>query len=173
MEQKETKGMCESNLCHPKNRVALARAFGHNPPMLARVLCAALSAVVKRTCRPVAPTGAKAEAFPVGVEVNCGWGDNISVAVGLPDAAVKESSDRVTTALTNSGFEVPMGRSTINLAPAHVGKSDQTFDDDSDMAKSKAGNWSRARWKSRRCAGTTPCCFVQLPCKQKTNRTMV
>ena len=40
--------------------------------------------------------------------------------VGLPDAAVKESRDRVSTALTNSGFKFPMGRTTINLAPADV-----------------------------------------------------
>jgi magnesium chelatase family protein len=34
--------------------------------------------------------------------------------VGLPDAAMKESKDRVSTALTNSGFKLPMGRSTIH-----------------------------------------------------------
>jgi magnesium chelatase family protein len=45
------------------------------------------------------------EAFPVEAEVNCGWGDSIIVLVGLPDAAVKESRDRVTTALTHSGFQ--------------------------------------------------------------------
>jgi antitoxin (DNA-binding transcriptional repressor) of toxin-antitoxin stability system len=37
--------------------------------------------------------------------------------IWLPDAAVKESRDRVSTALGNSGFKVPMRRSTINLAP--------------------------------------------------------
>jgi Subunit ChlI of Mg-chelatase len=36
---------------------------------------------------------------------------------GLPDAAVKESRDRVTTALTNSGFKFLMGRGAVNLAP--------------------------------------------------------
>ena len=47
------------------------------------------------------------EAYPVEVEVNAGYGDTIIVIVGLPDAAVKESRDRVTTALINSGFSFP------------------------------------------------------------------
>jgi magnesium chelatase family protein len=68
------------------------------------------------------------EAFPVEVEVNSGWGDTVIVIVGLPDAAVKESRDRVSTALGNSGFKVPMGRSTINLAPADVKKEGPSFD---------------------------------------------
>src|SRR3982751_3921228 len=50
------------------------------------------------------------------------------VIVGLPDTAVKESRDRVTTALTNSGFKFPMGRTTINLAPADVKKEGPSFD---------------------------------------------
>src|SRR4030095_6810025 len=68
------------------------------------------------------------EAFAVEVEVNSGWGDTIIVIVGLPDAAVKESRDRVGTALYNSGFKVPMGRTTINLAPADVKKEGPSFD---------------------------------------------
>ncbi len=68
------------------------------------------------------------EAFPVEVEVNVGWGDTLTVIVGLPDAAVKESRDRVTTALSNSGFKFPMGRTTINLAPADVRKEGPSFD---------------------------------------------
>ncbi len=68
------------------------------------------------------------EAYPVEVEVNAGWGDTLIVIVGLPDAAVKESRDRVTTALTNSGFKFPMGRTTINLAPADVKKEGPSFD---------------------------------------------
>src|SRR5205814_8575722 len=50
------------------------------------------------------------------------------IIVGLPDAAVKESRDRVSTALTNSGFKFPMGRTTINLAPADVKKEGPSFD---------------------------------------------
>ena len=68
------------------------------------------------------------EAYPVEVEVNAGWGDTLIIIVGLPDAAVKESRDRVTTALTNSGYKFPMGRTTINLAPADVKKEGPSFD---------------------------------------------
>ena len=48
--------------------------------------------------------------------------------VGLPDAAVKESRDRVMTALINSGFAFTFGRTTINLAPADVKKEGPSFD---------------------------------------------
>ncbi len=68
------------------------------------------------------------DAYPIEVEVNAGWGDTLVVIVGLPDAAVKESRDRVSTALTNSGFKFPMGRTTINLAPADVKKEGPSFD---------------------------------------------
>lgn len=81
--------------------------------MLSRVCSAALNGI---------------EAYPVEVEVNSGWGDTIIVIVGLPDAAVKESRDRVMTALSNSGFKFPMGRTTINLAPADVKKEGPSFD---------------------------------------------
>jgi magnesium chelatase family protein len=68
------------------------------------------------------------EAYPVEVEVNAGFGDTLIVIVGLPDAAVKESRDRVTTALINSGFTFTFGRTTINLAPADVKKEGPSFD---------------------------------------------
>ena len=68
------------------------------------------------------------EAYPIEVEVNAGYGDTLIIIVGLPDAAVKESRDRVSTALTNSGFKFPMGRTTINLAPADVKKEGPSFD---------------------------------------------
>src|SRR4029077_16204223 len=61
-------------------------------------------------------------------EVNVGYGDTLVVIVGLPDAAVKESRDRVSTALTNSAYKFPMGRTTINLAPADVKKEGPSFD---------------------------------------------
>ncbi|MDA7915640.1 YifB family Mg chelatase-like AAA ATPase [Verrucomicrobia bacterium] len=68
------------------------------------------------------------DAFPVEVEVNAGIGDTVCVIVGLPDAAVKESKDRVMTAISNSGFRFLMGRTTINLAPADVRKEGPSFD---------------------------------------------
>jgi magnesium chelatase family protein len=68
------------------------------------------------------------EAYPVEVEVNAGYGDTLLIIVGLPDTAVKESRDRVTTALNNSGFTFTFGRTTINLAPADVKKEGPSFD---------------------------------------------
>ena len=68
------------------------------------------------------------DAYPVEVEVNAGYGDTLIVIVGLPDTAVKESRDRVMTALINSGFSFTFGRTTINLAPADVKKEGPSFD---------------------------------------------
>ncbi len=51
-----------------------------------------------------------------------------AVIVGLPDAAVRESLDRVFTAMTNSAFRIPLGRTTVNLAPADVRKEGPSFD---------------------------------------------
>jgi magnesium chelatase family protein len=68
------------------------------------------------------------EAYPVEIEVNAGHGDPSTVIVGLPDAAVKESKDRVHTAITNSGFRPHVGRTTINLAPADIRKEGPCFD---------------------------------------------
>jgi magnesium chelatase family protein len=48
--------------------------------------------------------------------------------VGLPDAAVKESMDRVRTAILNSGYRFPHGRVTINLAPAELRKEGPVYD---------------------------------------------
>ena len=68
------------------------------------------------------------EAFSVEVEVHSGWGDTVVVIVGLPDAAVRESRDRVSTAILNSGYKFPLGRTTINLAPADIRKEGPSFD---------------------------------------------
>jgi magnesium chelatase family protein len=70
------------------------------------------------------------EAFEVEIEVHAGWGNTDRIAVvGLPDTAVKESKDRVTSAITNSGLRWPYGqRITINLAPADVRKEGPSFD---------------------------------------------
>ena len=48
--------------------------------------------------------------------------------VGLPDAAVRESRDRVRSAIKNSGFDIPPTRITINLAPADIKKEGSGFD---------------------------------------------
>lgn len=69
------------------------------------------------------------EAELVYVEVNAGEsGDPRVVLVGLPDAAVKESNDRVISALGNTGFRKPHTRTTINLAPGDMRKEGPMYD---------------------------------------------
>ena len=68
------------------------------------------------------------DAFAVEVEVNATFGKAVTVVVGLPDTAVKESRDRVCTAVNNSAYRYPYGRVTINLAPADVKKEGPSFD---------------------------------------------
>lgn len=68
------------------------------------------------------------DALPVTVEVHLAPGlPNLSI-VGLPEAAVKESKDRVRSALLNARFEFPARRITINLAPADLPKEGGRFD---------------------------------------------
>ena len=64
----------------------------------------------------------------VEVEVDVGQGVPGMVVVGLPDAAVRESQDRVRAAIRNSGGRFPMGRVTVNLAPADLKKAGPTYD---------------------------------------------
>src|SRR6476620_3891110 len=65
----------------------------------------------------------------VHVEVNAGEaGEPKLILVGLPDAAVKESDDRVFSALSNSGFRPPRTRTTINLAPGNLRKEGPFYD---------------------------------------------
>ncbi len=68
-------------------------------------------------------------AEPVHVEVNAGEvGEPKWFLVGLADTAVKESTDRVFTALVNSGFRPPRTRTTINLAPGNLRKEGSFYD---------------------------------------------
>ncbi|MFN8590430.1 MAG: YifB family Mg chelatase-like AAA ATPase [Thermomicrobiales bacterium] len=64
----------------------------------------------------------------VEVEVDVGQGVPGTVVVGLPDAAVRESQDRVRAAIRNSGGRFPLGRITVNLAPADLKKAGPTYD---------------------------------------------
>lgn len=68
------------------------------------------------------------DAYPVRVEVDLARGLPSMSVVGLPQGAVREGRERVTAALTNSGFELPPKRITVNLAPADVPKSGSAFD---------------------------------------------
>src|SRR5437867_5386219 len=69
------------------------------------------------------------EAYLVDVEVNISTGGNGEfVIVGLPDAAVRESRNRVVPAIRNNGFGSPYQRIVINLGPADVKKQGSAFD---------------------------------------------
>jgi magnesium chelatase family protein len=81
--------------------------------MLARVLSAALRGV---------------EAALVRVEVDVAAGLPAFTTVGLPDSAVRESRERVRTAIRNAGFPFPQDRITVNLAPADLRKEGASFD---------------------------------------------
>lgn len=66
--------------------------------------------------------------FSVTAEVNLSNGMPMFEIVGLPDASVKESRERVRAALKNSGFSFPNGRITVNLAPADLKKEGPAYD---------------------------------------------
>jgi len=59
---------------------------------------------------------------PVAVEADLARGLPAFDIVGLPDSTVRESRERVRAAIRNSGFEFPLARITVNLAPAHIRK---------------------------------------------------
>jgi magnesium chelatase family protein len=68
------------------------------------------------------------EGVIIEVEVDIGQGLPNIVVVGLPDAAVQESRERVQSAIKNSGFSLPRHRVTVNLAPAAVRKEGPAYD---------------------------------------------
>ena len=68
------------------------------------------------------------DAYPVQIEIDVSFGLPNFTMVGLPDATVRESRDRVRAAIRNSGFEFPSHRITVNLAPADVRKAGSSFD---------------------------------------------
>src|SRR5262245_30442081 len=90
-----------------------AQAPSNNRLVIARVLSAALVGV---------------EAALVRVEVDIAPGLPAFNTVGLPDSAVRESRERVRTAIRNAGFVFPSDRITVNLAPADVRKEGTSFD---------------------------------------------
>ena len=69
------------------------------------------------------------DALEVEVEVNARGAETPAVIiVGLPDAAVRESSQRVTSAITASALKLNLGVKTVNLAPADLKKEGPSFD---------------------------------------------
>ena len=68
------------------------------------------------------------KSVPVTVEADISLGLKSFCVVGLPDASVKESRDRIRAAIKNSGFKFPRGKITVNLAPADVRKQGPVYD---------------------------------------------
>ena len=68
------------------------------------------------------------DGIAVDVEVDIGSGLPAFNIVGLPDAAVQEARERVRSAIRNSGFDFPLRRITVNLAPADVRKEGPIYD---------------------------------------------
>src|SRR5437763_8120815 len=89
------------------------RGLQHRRPMLASLRTASVFGV---------------DACQVHVEVDVSFGLPNFVMVGLPDAAVRESRERVRLAIRNSGFEYPPHRITVSLSPADVRKAGAAFD---------------------------------------------
>src|SRR2546421_4748665 len=89
------------------------RGSPNNHGVIARVLSAAL-------------VGVKAALVRVEVDVTAGL--PAFTTVGLPDSAVRESRERVRTAIRNAGFAFPVDRITVNLAPADLRKEGASFD---------------------------------------------
>ncbi len=68
------------------------------------------------------------ESYPVSVEVDISQGLPQFATVGLPDASVKESRDRIKAAIKNSGYRFPRSHVIVNLAPADIKKEGTGFD---------------------------------------------
>jgi len=81
--------------------------------MLAKVLSCALIGI---------------DAYLVEVEIDIAYGLPLFTTVGLPETAVKESRERVKSAINNSGYTFPDDRITVNLAPANIKKEGTGFD---------------------------------------------
>ena len=92
------------------------------------------------------------ESYMVGVEVDYGQGLPRVDLVGLPDAAVNESRNRVRSAIKNSGYSFPSSRVTINLSPADIRKEGPVYDLPILIALLKAGQQLRCN--------TDDCAFI-------------
>ena len=68
------------------------------------------------------------EAYPVEIEIDVAKGLPAVTLVGLADTAIKESKERVKSAIKNSGFQWPVQRITVNLAPSDIKKEGACFD---------------------------------------------
>jgi magnesium chelatase family protein len=98
---------------HQRLNLAFSPILGREFCMLAKVLSGAILGI---------------DAYLVEVEVDIVQGLPVFATVGLPDGAVKESKERVKSAIKNSGYDFPPKRITVNLAPADVKKEGAGFD---------------------------------------------
>ncbi|MBI4422498.1 MAG: YifB family Mg chelatase-like AAA ATPase [Elusimicrobia bacterium] len=92
------------------------------------------------------------EGYPVAVELDLSGGVPYYATVGLPDSAVRESRERVASALRNSGYKFPAQRIIVNLAPAERRKRGTQFDLPVSLGmlaasgQIAAGDWMRRYW---------------------------
>lgn len=92
------------------------------------------------------------DGYPVMVELDMAGGLPSFTTVGLPDVAVRESRDRVTAAVRNSGYRFPSRRITVNLAPAQSRKEGSHFDLPIALALlSASGQLPAGDWIQRYC----------------------
>ena len=126
------------------------------------------------------------EGVIVEVEVDTGDGLPGMVIVGLPDAAVQESRERVQAAIKNAGLYYPRKRLTVNLAPASVRKEGPAYDLPIALgvliatgqltAESTATRrwwWASCRWMAA-CATCAACCpWLPLPRQEGFKRIFV
>ena len=68
------------------------------------------------------------EPYPIAIEVDVSWGLPAVTLVGMADTAIRESKERVKSAIKNSGFDWPNERITVNLAPSDIKKEGSCFD---------------------------------------------
>ena len=107
--------------------------------------------------------------YAVTVEIDVSGGMPAYETVGLPDAAVRESKERVRAAIKNSGFTYPVGRITVNLAPADTRKEGSFYDLPIAIGlltatgqidqRARTNICSLANWRwTERCAAYPACC---------------
>ncbi len=124
-------GLCLRHRHRPSSVSADSRRVAFSAPdhrLRALASCALLASAspVLACVRTAAVFGI--DACLVQVEVDVSFGLPAFQMVGLPDASVRESRDRVRSAIRNSGFEFPPHRVTVNLAPADIRKAGSSFD---------------------------------------------
>src|SRR5437660_1700751 len=102
-----------------------ASTFANTPPLQPSMISMPMALFKTRSA---AVYGIDAHLIDVEVDMFSQGNPRDSVMVGMPDVAVRESRERIKSALINSGFGYPNKRITINLAPANVRKEGAGFD---------------------------------------------